>query len=296
MKDKNIIAILITIATFTTWGSLSIYWKQLENINAFEILAFRGFLSVFVAGAVIIFLKEGLAVKRALTDRKTLFTMIASSCMIASNWGIYIWAVTNGKITEASMGYYINPLLNVIASALIFKVGMNKVQVLSVALVILGVANLLIGYGAIPFIALSLAASFCLYGVIRKVAPVSTFSGLFIETLFISIPSTIYLAYLLITGTGTFLQATTQEIVYIVLSGVVTTIPLAGFAYAAKILPLTTVGVIQYISPTITFLIGVFMYKETFTTSHLITFMFIWVALIIYTVDGVATYHKAHKK
>ncbi len=295
MKDKQLLSVLIAMASFTTWGLVAIYWKQLDHINPIEILAFRGVFGLFFAGLFVIFMKEGLAVYNTFKNRKMLLTMIASSIMIACNWGIYIWAVSNGKITETSLGYYLNPLFNVLASALIFKTHMNKIQMFSIFLVCIGVANLLIGYGSIPFIALSIAGSFCIYGVIRKIAPIGTFPGLFIETLFVAIPSSVYLLYLYFTGTGTFLHASGMDMFLIVVSGIVTTVPLAGFAYAAKNLPLSTVGIIQYLSPTISFCVGVFMYKETFTFSHFITFLFIWIALLIYTTDGVIHYRKTHK-
>ncbi len=295
MIDRNITAVLIAIGSFTIWGLFPLYWKQIDHINALEILAFRGVFSVLFAGIFIAMAKEGHALKQIISSKKTVLALLASGTVVAANWGIYIWAVNAGNIVETSLGYYINPLLNVFASAIIFKATMNKIQKLSIVLVCIGVGYMLVGYGSIPFVGLSLAVSFCMYGVIRKMVSVTTFSGLFVEAFFISIPSLTYLTYLFITGTGTYLHASNIDIVYIVFSGLATTVPLAGFAYAAKTLPLSTIGIVQYLTPTISFFLGIFLYNETFTTTHFITFSFIWVAVIIYTVDGVVTYRKSHK-
>ncbi len=296
MEKNKFSALIICFITFLTWGTLAIYWYQLKNIHPIEIVAHRAIWSVLFSGILVIILGQGLQVFRAFKNPKIIISLIFSSLLIASNWGIYIWAVSQNKIVETSMGYYINPLFNIIAAAIFFKVKLNKFQYISILFAIIGVLYMVINYGSVPYVAIFLAASFCVYGVIRKITPIDAIAGLFIETLVIAIPSIFYLSYKIIIGSSAFTTTSNFIIFLLIIGGIVTTLPLAGFSYAAKNLNLNTVGIMQYISPTTSFLIGVFLYKEVFTTSHLISFIFIWIGLIIYTLDGIIRYEIDKRK
>lgn len=296
MEKNKFSALIICFITFLTWGTLAIYWYQLKNINPVEIVAHRAIWSVLFSGMLVIILGQGLQVFRAFKNRKIIIPLIFSSLLIASNWGIYIWAVSQNRIVETSMGYYINPLFNIIAAAIFFKVKLNKFQYLSIIFALLGVLYMVFNYGSIPYVALFLAISFCIYGVIRKITPIDAIAGLFVETLVIAIPSIFYLSYKIFIGSSAFTTTNGFIIFLLIIGGIVTTLPLAGFSYAAKHLNLNTVGIMQYISPTTSFLIGIFLYKEVFTISHLISFIFIWIGLIIYTIDGIIRYEIDKRK
>lgn len=295
-KNNDMKAFLICAASFFTWGALAVYWHQLNKINAVEIVAHRAIWALLFTGILVLIVKQETQVKDAFKDYKTLLALTASSSTIALNWSLYIWAVTHGNIIQTSMGYYINPLFNVAASAFIFKTSMNKAQIIAVIFALIGVANLVIGYGSVPWIALSLAASFSVYGVIRKIVKIDALPGLFIETLVISIPSAVYIVYITMHGKGVLIGGENLILSLLIIGGLLTTLPLAGFAYGARRLNLGTVGIIQYISPTVSFSIGVFLYKEVFTLSHLITFAFIWTGIIIYSADALIKMHKYRVK
>ena len=194
------------------------------------------------------------------------------------------------------MGNYITPLLNVAASAIIFKVVLNKYQKLSVLLALSGVVYMIIIYGKVPYIAIFFAITFCTYGIIKKLVRASAVTGLFIETLIISIPSAIYVLYLIHTGESAVLRGDNFITALLVCGGIVTTLPLLGFSYSAQILHLSTLGILQYITPTIAFLLGVFVYHEYFSTNMLITFILIWTGLVIYSVDGIYQLKKSMKE
>lgn len=296
MEKNKFSALLVCFITFLTWGMFAIYWYQLKDIHPVEIVAHRAFWSLIFSGILVIILGQGLQVVNAIKKPKILLSLVFSSLLIATNWGIYIWAVSENKIIETSMGYYINPLFNIVAAAVVFKVSLNKFQILSILFAVVGVLYMIFNYGSIPYFALILAGSFCIYGVIRKLTPIDAIAGLFIETVVIAIPSSFYLLYKIILGSSALTTTDNFTVFLIIIGGVVTTLPLLGFAYAAKNLNLNTVGVMQYISPTTSFLIGIFMYNEVFTISHLISFIFIWVGLIIYTLDSIIRYEIEKKK
>lgn len=292
MANNNIKAFLICVVSFFTWGMLAIYWHQLNKVNAIEIVAHRAVWSLLFTGIIVLIARQSDQVIKAFTNPKLLLALAASSATIAVNWSLYIWAVTHDHIVQTSMGYYINPLLNVAASALIFKTSMNRTQIFAILLAMVGVAILIIGYGSVPWVALCLALSFCVYGVIRKIVKIDALPGLFIETVIVSVPSLIYIIYLTVNNLGVLANPEPFIISLLIIGGLLTTLPLAGFSYGARNLNLSTVGIIQYISPTVSFSIGVFIYKEVFTFSHLITFLFIWAGIIIYTIDAVVKIRK----
>jgi len=289
--------IVIGMLSFITWGSLPIYWIQLKDISLPEILSYRVLCSVLFAAVLVLLTRSADQVFRVFKSKRLFISFLISSILILINWTLGIYAIINGHMIDASMGYYINPLFNVLASALIFKIKMSRFQIVSIGFVIIGVFVLIIAHGSVPIVALSLALSFCLYGIIRKTTPISSFPGLFVEALIMTVPAGIYIIYLNLNQVGIMYTGSSYEINLLLLSGVITTLPLSGFAYVAQKLNLSTVGLLQYISPTISFLIGVFIYHETFTKEHLVAFIFIWIALIIYSVDSIVRYEiDKHKK
>ena len=284
--DRKTFAFVVALFSFLIWGALVIYWHQLSSVNPLEVVAHRAIWSLIFTSFIILFMKRAGEVIRVIRNPKNVVPLIISSIIIASNWGIFIWAVANDKIIESSMGNYITPLLNVAASAIIFKVVLNKYQKLSVLLALSGVVYMIIVYGKVPYIAIFFAVTFCTYGIIKKLVRTSAITGLFIETLIISIPSAVYVLYLISTGESAVLRGDSFITFLLVCGGIVTTLPLLGFSYSAQVLHLSTLGILQYITPTIAFLLGVFVYHEYFSKNMLITFILIWAGLIIYSVDG----------
>ena len=293
--DRKTFAFVVALFSFLIWGALVIYWHQLSSVNPLEVVAHRAIWSLIFTSFIILFMKRAGEVIRIIKNPKNVIPLIISSIIIASNWGIFIWAVANDKIIESSMGNYITPLLNVAASAIIFKVVLNKYQKLSVLLALSGVVYMIIVYGKVPYIAIFFAVTFCTYGIIKKLVRASVITGLFIETLIISIPSAVYVLYLISTGESAVLRGDSFITFLLVCGGIVTTLPLLGFSYSAQVLHLSTLGILQYITPTIAFLLGVFMYHEYFSKNMLITFILIWAGLIIYSVDGLYQLKKMKK-
>lgn len=294
--DKKTFAFIVAFFSFVIWGALVIYWHQLSSVNPLEVVAHRAVWSLVLTAVLVLVTKKAGEVIRILKNPKNILPLILSSILIACNWGLFIWAVAHDKILESSMGNYITPLLNVAASAIIFKVALNKYQKLSVLLAFSGVIYMIIIYGKVPYIALFFAVTFCTYGIIKKLVPASAITGLFVETLIISVPSVIYILYLISTGESAVLRGGSFITFLLVCGGVVTTLPLLGFSYSAKILHLSTLGILQYITPTIGFLLGVFVYHEYFSANMLLTFILIWAGLIIYSTDGIIQLKKSKKK
>lgn len=293
--DKKTFAFIVAFFSFLIWGALVIYWHQLAGVNPLEVVAHRAIWSLVFTAILILVTKKAGEVIRVLKNPRNILPLILSSILIAGNWGLFIWAVANDKIIESSMGNYITPLLNVAASAVIFKVVLNKYQKLSVLLAFAGVVYMIIVYGKVPYIAIFFAVTFCTYGIIKKLVPASALTGLFVETLIISVPSVIYVLYLISNGESAVLKGDALISFLLICGGIVTTLPLLGFSYSAKILHLSTLGILQYITPTIAFLLGIFVYHEYFSANMLITFILIWTGLIIYSTDGILQLKKMRK-
>ncbi|HEX2083603.1 MAG TPA: EamA family transporter RarD [Xanthomonadaceae bacterium] len=277
----------IAAASFVAWGLMPLYWHLLKAVPSLQIVLHRiAWSAVFVCGWLI--LRQGSSWLRGVLAQPRLAAMLAASGMlIAFNWGLYIWAVNAGHVVETSLGYFINPLLNVVIGVLFLRERLTRPQWLSVGIAATGVLWLTFNYGSFPWIALALAGSFALYGVIRKLAAVDSVVGMGVESAYLFLPA---LAWLLWNeshgaggfgaGYGTWLSA------LLVASGVLTALPLVGFSFAVRRIPLSTVGLMQYIAPTLQFLIGVFAFHEPFDRDRAIGFVFIWVALAIFASDG----------
>ena len=274
------------LAAYIFWGFLPIYWKFLNHVPAQEILMHRIAWS-FVFLLLVLSYKRYWSWLSALKDWRVLLTFLASSLLLTVNWGLYIWAVNAGYIVEASLGYFINPLVNVVLGLLFLRERLRRGQWLAVAFAVVGVGYLTITYGALPWISLTLAFSFGTYGLLRKTAKLDALAGLSLETALLFLPAAGYLIWLQVNKTAVFLHTDPISNILLIFTGVVTAVPLLWFALGARQVPLTTMGVLQYAAPTLQFLIGVFLYHEPFTHDRLIGFSFIWVALAIYSVEMV---------
>lgn len=271
------------IAAYFLWGFFPVYFKITETVPALELLAHRIVWGMPFAALVILFRKQWVAVFNILKQPKMLLMFTISAALIAINWGVYIWAVQIDQIFQASLGYYINPLLNVIIGIIFFKEHLNKLQYMAVGLAAIGVLILTVYGGTFPLIALALALSFGLYGVLRKKVEAGAMPGLFVECAILFLPSLGYLYWLYAAGDLQFLYHNTSEMdLLMILLGPLTVIPLFFFAVAARRMPLSTLGFLQYIAPTLQFICALY-YGERFTPAHAWCFGFIWIAVIVFS-------------
>lgn len=277
------------LGAYVLWGVLPVYWKLLDDVLPFEILSSRFMWScVFVAlliifqGKLPLFLAE---VKSIFSSFKTGAVMVSAAFVISINWGSFIWAVNNGHIVETSMGYYINPLVSVLFAVLFLRERLNKMQIAAVLCACVGVASMVWSFGKLPWVSLTLAVSFALYGLIKKLLPVSSLTSIMLETLIITPLALMYEYTLWQQGVSFYASGDIQVLCLLAGAGAVTAVPLLLFTAGAKLLPLKIIGFLQYISPTLTLLLGVFVYGEPFTGSHLLAFVWIWAALALFVVS-----------
>ncbi|RZT22737.1 MULTISPECIES: EamA family transporter RarD [Fictibacillus] len=274
---------------YLIWGFLPLYWKPLAHSGSGEILAHRIFWSFVLMLAVMFILKRKKDlirdIKILLSSKKQFFSVFIASILISGNWLMYIWAVNNDHVVEASLGYYINPLVNVILGMAVLKERLNSWQVVSFVIAACGVFLLTWEYGKFPWVAISLALSFGLYGLAKKLGSFDSLTGLTLETMFVVPAAFAYLVFLQWNGTGSFFASGISTTVLLWGAGVVTALPLVLFAQGVKRITMTMTGFLQYIAPTIMLLLGVFLYHETFTEIHLISFTLIWLALLIFTIS-----------
>jgi chloramphenicol-sensitive protein RarD len=279
------VGILYAILAYTTWGFLPLYWKLLEVVPAGQILAHRIIWSfLFIAGLLFISHRWH-HVSNILSSRTNRFAIIACAFFISANWYIYIWAVNANHVIEASLGYYINPLISILMGMLFLQEKLNRWQLIAVLFAFLGVLILTIQFGRLPWIAIILAVSFACYGLIKKLANLDSVTGLLLETLLVVPVALIYLTMKYKTGAGVIGHVSWDVTLLLIGTGVITALPLIWFANGAKAIPLSTIGFIQYLSPSITLLLGVFVFKEAFTITHLLSFTFIWLALLLYSLS-----------
>ncbi|MBN1634229.1 MAG: EamA family transporter RarD [Ignavibacteria bacterium] len=279
--------ILAGLGAFFLWGLFPIYWKLLLIVPAYEILCHRIIWSLIFLVVIVAFTNRKEWIKIFQGDRKNRLIYILSSLTLSLNWFTFIWAVNSNYILEASLGYFLNPIINVLLGVLLLKEKLRFCQWCAVCIAFIAVLYLTIGYGSFPFIALTLAFSFAFYGYLKKIGNLNSVSSLTFETSVLFIPALIYLIFLEFNGAGSFVHSGVLISSLLALGGVVTTVPLLLFVMAARRLPLSTVGILQYIAPITQFLIGAFIYSEEVPASRLIGFILIWIALILYTSEGV---------
>lgn len=274
------------LLAYISWGSFPAFFKLLNAATPLEVVSHRIFWS-----AAFLLLLVGLSHRlgplwRVLRDRGTLLTLGGSTLLIAANWSVFILAVQRGQVLQSSLGYFMTPLISVLLGFVFLREKLTLWQRISVGLAALGVLNLALQHGSIPWIALVLATTFGLYGLLRKLARVDALLGLTIETLLLTPLALGYLIYLQFTQQGVFLAGFPDLNLLLPLAGVVTALPLLGFIGAARRLRLATIGFLQYITPSLHFLLAVGLYNEAFSRSHLISFLCIWAALAVYTGDA----------
>ncbi|MEJ2749484.1 MAG: EamA family transporter RarD, partial [Anaerolineae bacterium] len=279
-------------AAYTLWGFLPIFWKALHSVPALEILAHRMVWSLTFVLVVLTLKRRWTWLKPALHSRRTLITFLATGALLSLNWFTYIWAVNAGYIVESSLGYFINPLVNVLLGVIFLGERMRGWQWTAVSLAAVGVLYLTFHYGSLPWIALTLAFSFGFYGLLRKTAPLEALEGLGMETAVMFVPAVSYLIYLELTGRAAFGHGSWTTTFLLLLAGVVTAVPLWLFALGARRVTLVTRGLLQYIAPTLQFLIGVFVYNEPFSRAQMLGFSIIWLALLLYSAESVVTARK----
>ncbi|MEM7769844.1 MAG: EamA family transporter RarD [Cyanobacteria bacterium P01_E01_bin.6] len=290
--SSNSIGFLFAVLAYGSWGLLPIYWKLFGTIPAVEVLSHRMIWSmVFLLG--VLFLQKRLPELAAVwASKKTLRFLIASACLLAMNWGLYIYGVNTDRVVETSLGYYINPLLTVMLGMIFLKERLNRTQWFAVGLAALGVINFIVDFGQVPWIALGLAFTFGLYGLLRKIVAIAPMVGLAVETIVLAPLMLVFVTYWQLTGYG-HLTTSSYTLLIFIGAGVVTSMPLLWFNNAAKRLRLSTMGFFQYIAPSLQLILGVFLYAEPFTRTHAVTFACIWTALAIYSANSFAMTRQA---
>jgi len=281
--DERFVGAACALGAFLSWGILPLYFKAIAAAPPLEIVAHRIVWSALLLLGVMTLRHRWAALRGALADRRTRRLLLASTLLVSTNWLIFVWAITSGRVLESSLGYYINPLMNVLLGLLVLRERLSRVQGAAVLLAAAGVANLALQSPVFPWVALSLAGTFSVYGLVRKTMALGSLDGLFVETNLLLLPALVFLAVQVATGDSAFLAGDTRLDLLLVLNGLFTTLPLLLFASAARRLNYATVGLFQYIVPTGHFLLAVFVFGERFTEAHLVTFGLIWIALALYS-------------
>lgn len=282
-KKKKTTGILYTFLAFSSWGLLPCYWKLLQEVPALEILAHR-ILWSFLFIALLLFLSEQRgSLQRAVVVKKNLALTALCGVIISGNWYTYIWAVNTGRVVETSLGYYINPLIVVFLGMIVFQERLNPWQITAFLLALVGVFIMTIEYGQIPWVAVTLALTFASYGLLKKIIPLDAMVGLTMETFFLLPFALAYILFIQIRGTGSLGVLSLPSVFILMGTGIITATPLLWFAKGARRVEFSTIGFMQYIAPTITLYLGIFVFQEQFTRTHLLSFACIWTALLLFS-------------
>ncbi|MDX9832968.1 MAG: EamA family transporter RarD [Anaerolineae bacterium] len=286
--------VLAGVAAYTLWGLLPVYWKALQAVPALEILIHRTVWSLVFVLLLQAILRRWDWLRLVRQQPRMLRIFLGSTVLLSLNWLTYIWAVNAGHVVDASLGYFINPLVSVLLGMIFLGERLRPWQGVAVGLAAASVLYLTLGLGSLPWIALVLAGTFGFYGLLRKTAPLGSMEGLSVETALLSLPALAYLLALEATGQGSFGHAGATTSLLLAFTGVVTAVPLLLFAWAARNTTLATVGILQYIAPTFQFLLGLLVYHEPFSPARLLGFGGVWLALVIYT--GEALMQERHRR
>ena len=292
-RKEPVLGVVYAGAAFLIWGLAAVYWKELKSIPPLEIIAHRVAWSFLFLLPLIVLQRKGAEFVAILKNPRMILILFSSAILVGANWLLYVWAVNNDHLLQASLGYYINPLVNVVLGMVFLKERLRTPQAIAVGLATSGVFYLTVQYGQFPWIALCLAMSFGLYGLIRKIAPASSLVGLAVETLLLSPPAIAYLIFLDIQGAGSVFRVSLNLDLMLMGCAPLTAVPLLFFTAGAKRLYLSTVGLMQYIGPSGMFLLAVFYYYEPFSNAQVWTFVMIWTALAIYSTDSVRFYRRS---
>lgn len=286
-RSEYQVGVISAAWSYLIWGLLPIYWKLVDVVSPEEILANRVVWSFVFMVVLLALTKKISRLKETLqqlwANKKQLVALILASLLISCNWFVYIWAVNSDHMIEASLGYYINPLVSVLLGLIILKEKLNIPQIASLVLATIGVLVLTLNYDSFPWISVTLAVSFGLYGLAKKMIKVDSAIGLTLETMIVTPLGVIYMVYLLLQGNSSFFTISPTIDILLIGAGAATATPLLFFAIGAQKIPLSTLGFLQYIAPTISLILGIFVYGEHFSKSHLLAFVFIWSALTIYS-------------
>lgn len=283
MKNKGV---LFALAAYILWGFFPLYFKAIQQVSALQILAHRIAWGFVFTLAVVLVLRQWKEFRASVFNRRTFLIYAGASVVLGINWFTYVWAVITNHVVESSLGYFINPIVSVLLGVIFLRERLRTFQWVAIAMVTAGVVYLTVTFGQLPWISLVLAVTFGFYGLLKKIAPLGALHGITLETAVLTIPSLVYLLIVNANGTGTFGHSTPLLDFLLVLSGPVTAIPLLLFATGARRIPLTTIGLLQYIAPTLQFLLGVLVFHEPFDQSRLIGFMIIWLALVLFSVEN----------
>ena len=284
--------VLFVAGAYLLWGILPIFWKYLQTVPAFELLCHRMAWSFVFVVLLLAGKRDWTWLQQARKNPITLITFLGTASILAFNWFTFVWAINSGHIVDASLGYFINPLFSVLLGMFFLKERLRSWQWVAIGIATGGVIFLTLSYGAFPWIAAALAISFGFYGLLRKTAPLEALEGLLLETTVLFLPALAYLVYIELKGTAFFGHAGATTNILLALTGVVTALPLIWFAYGARGIPLAMVGILQYIAPTLQFLLGVLIYGEDLTETRVIGFSIIWTALLIYFLEGIVVGRK----
>jgi chloramphenicol-sensitive protein RarD len=287
--------ILFALGAYTMWGVAPIYFKTLGAVTAPEILSHRIIWSFFFLTLLIHLGRRWKVVRDVFHNKSRLFYLLTTSVLIGCNWLLFIWAVNSGHMLEASLGYFINPLINVLFGMLFLQERLRSLQWLAVALALGGVAVQVIGFGSVPVVSLGLATSFALYGLLRKKVNLDAQTGLFVETLLLLPVAAVYLLFITDSPSSDMSANPASLNLLLIAAGLVTTLPLLCFNGAATRLKLSTLGFYQYIGPSLMFLLAVLVYGEAFDPAKAVTFAFIWAALILFSFDGLSHHRKTRQ-
>lgn len=292
MKKEMTLGVVCAAAAYTLWGILPLYWKLLNNVFSIELLAHRIIWAFVFLLIISIGTRQWEEIRNIAGDKKQIFFVFISAILITFNWGLFIWAVNSNQIVDASLGYYINPLIAVLLGVVIFKEKLNLMQVIALSVALIGVIILTVEYGKFPWVSVGLALSFGLYGAMKKLVKAKSIAGLTLETVVIAPVALVYIVLRQSSGQGSFGGESIIIPLLIIGTGVVTAVPLLLFAEGAKRIPLSTLGFTQYISPTLMFIFGVFVYHESFKFVNAISFGFIWFAIFLYSVSNLGLFKR----
>jgi chloramphenicol-sensitive protein RarD len=278
--------VLLASTAFVMWGLSPLFWKQLGAVPSFEIIMHRMVWSFLFLMPLLVILDQWRDFLKTLSNIRTTLLLLGTTLIVGGNWFAFIWAVNHDLVLQASLGYYINPLVNVLLGTIFLKERLRSLQIAAVVIAGCGVLYLTLAYGRFPWVALFLAFSFGFYGLLRKTAPVGALVGLSVETFLLSIPALFYLVYLEIKGVGAFTHMGLKTDLFLSMTALLTALPLLLFTTGARRLNLSTIGFLQYIAPTCSFLLALFVFRETAAAAQMLTFAAIWVALAVFTLDG----------
>lgn len=271
------------LAAYLLWGFLPFYMKAVAHIPAIEVVAHRVIWSVPIAGLVLIWLGRTRDIRLALGSPRTMVMALLTAALITVNWSIYVWSIGAGRAIETALGYYINPLFSIFLGAVLLRESLDRRQKIAIALAVVAVALLAWESGGVPWVSVGLALSWGFYAFFKKSLPVGPNQGFFLEVLILTVPAIAFVAYTQIKGTGHFGGTGSVDVLLLLGCGLVTAVPLMIYANGAKLLRLSTIGIMQYIAPTMIFVIAVFVFKEPFGPYKLAAFVLIWTALAIYS-------------